>query len=301
MAPPVPATQAQSPPPDTTRVAPVPCAAKDPFRVGTQPQFGASSVPSRESLLEAIADRVPAIKLGHFDEIAAEVCPATPAELGRAVAGFAPGRHRCPPGLTLARYVILVEAGHNAKLHQAWLYSPRTGCGPAPGCSTPARSWPATALWPATPVRRREEAPDLRADRRAAAAPHRPPGRAPAAVGSRSRRPAQAPHALTALATADPRWTALAGAHDARSVPRGQPCIPPGAIPAQVAAVQPATDPHRLVGAEAPAAQLRTVPATAASRRARSAAWAATARYAASPTPGPHPPPSEGAGEPFRA
>jgi uncharacterized protein (TIGR03083 family) len=38
---------------------------------------------------------------------------------------------------------------------------------------------------------------DLRADRRAAPAPHRPPGRVAAAIGPRSRGPAQARHALT--------------------------------------------------------------------------------------------------------
>ena len=47
------------------------------------------------------------------------------------------------------------------------------------------------------PVGRRARAPDLRADRRAAPAPHRPPGGAAAAVGPRSRGPAQAPHILT--------------------------------------------------------------------------------------------------------
>ena len=76
----------------------------------------ANYFPTRESLLEAIADQVSALERGHFDEIAAEVCPATPADLGRAIAGFArdvTGAHRA---LTLARYAILVEAGHNATI-----------------------------------------------------------------------------------------------------------------------------------------------------------------------------------------
>ena len=55
---------------------------------------------------------------GHFDEIAAEVCPATPAELGRALAGFARDVTSGRRALTLARYAILVEAGHNAKIRR---------------------------------------------------------------------------------------------------------------------------------------------------------------------------------------
>jgi hypothetical protein len=47
------------------------------------------------------------------------VCPATPAELGFAIAGWvreATGGRRV---LTLSRYAILVEAGHNARIrHQ---------------------------------------------------------------------------------------------------------------------------------------------------------------------------------------
>lgn len=56
---------------------------------------------------------------GHFDEIAAEVCPVTPAELGRAIAGFAQDATGARRALTLSRYAILVEAGHNARIrHQ---------------------------------------------------------------------------------------------------------------------------------------------------------------------------------------
>jgi DNA-binding transcriptional regulator YbjK len=71
---------------------------------------------TRESLLEAIVDRVSALERGHFDEIAARVCPATPAELGRAIAGFAQDSTGARRDLTLSRYAILVEAGHNAKI-----------------------------------------------------------------------------------------------------------------------------------------------------------------------------------------
>jgi uncharacterized protein (TIGR03083 family) len=58
------------------------------------------------------------------------------------------------------------------------------------------------------PVGRRARAPDLRADRRAAAAPDRPPGRTAAAVRPGSRGPARAPHALTGVINA----TAVTGA-----------------------------------------------------------------------------------------
>src|ERR1051326_5748798 len=79
----------------------------------------ATCFPTRESLLEAIVDRVSAMERDRFDEMAAEVCPATPAELGRAIAGWvreATGGRRF---LTLSRDAILVEAGHNAKIrHQ---------------------------------------------------------------------------------------------------------------------------------------------------------------------------------------
>ena len=79
----------------------------------------ANYFPTREALFEAIVDRVSALERDHFDELAAKVCPTTPAELGRAIAGFArdgTGVHRA---LTLSRYAILVEAGNNTKVrHQ---------------------------------------------------------------------------------------------------------------------------------------------------------------------------------------
>jgi AcrR family transcriptional regulator len=74
--------------------------------------------PTREALLEAIVERVSAIERDHFDEVAVTVCPTTPVELGRAIAGWtreATGVHRA---LTLSRYAILVEAGHNAKIRR---------------------------------------------------------------------------------------------------------------------------------------------------------------------------------------
>jgi DNA-binding transcriptional regulator YbjK len=79
----------------------------------------ANCFPTREALLEGIVERVSAMERGYFDELAANVSPTTPAELGRAIAGFvrdATGVHRA---LTLSRYAILVEAGNNAKIrHQ---------------------------------------------------------------------------------------------------------------------------------------------------------------------------------------
>jgi AcrR family transcriptional regulator len=78
----------------------------------------ANYFPTREALLEAIVDQVSAIERHNFDEVAVKVSPMTPAELGRAIAGFArdaTGVHRA---LTLSRYAILVEAGHNAKIRR---------------------------------------------------------------------------------------------------------------------------------------------------------------------------------------
>jgi AcrR family transcriptional regulator len=78
----------------------------------------ANYFPTREALLEAIVERVSAIERDHFDEVAVTVCPTTPVELGRAIAGWtreATGVHRA---LTLSRYAILVEAGHNAKIRR---------------------------------------------------------------------------------------------------------------------------------------------------------------------------------------
>src|SRR5215813_6633231 len=75
----------------------------------------ANYFPTRESLLEAIAGRVSTMERAHFDEIAAQVCPASPAMLGQAIAGFARDVTGPRRALTLARYAILVEAGHNAQ------------------------------------------------------------------------------------------------------------------------------------------------------------------------------------------
>jgi AcrR family transcriptional regulator len=78
----------------------------------------ANYFPTRESLLEAIVERVSAMERGRFDELAAEVCPTTPAELGRSVAGWVREATGARRALTLSRYAILVEAGHNATIRR---------------------------------------------------------------------------------------------------------------------------------------------------------------------------------------
>jgi DNA-binding transcriptional regulator YbjK len=79
----------------------------------------ANYFPTRESLLEAIVERVSALERDRFDEAAAEVCPATPAELGRAIAGWVREAAGARRALTLSRHAILVEAGHNTRIrHQ---------------------------------------------------------------------------------------------------------------------------------------------------------------------------------------
>jgi AcrR family transcriptional regulator len=79
----------------------------------------ANYFPTRDGLLEAVVDRVSVMERARFDEIAAQVCPATPAELGRAMAGWVREATGARRALTLSRYAILVEAGHNARIrHQ---------------------------------------------------------------------------------------------------------------------------------------------------------------------------------------
>ena len=78
----------------------------------------ANYFPTREALLEAIIERVSAMERDRFDEMAANVCPMTPAELGRSVAGWVREATGARRALTLSRYAILVEAGHNAKIRR---------------------------------------------------------------------------------------------------------------------------------------------------------------------------------------
>ena len=74
--------------------------------------------PTREALLKAIAEQVSAMERDRFDEMAAKVCPMTPAELGRSVAGWVRDATGARRALTLSRYAILAEAGHNAQIRR---------------------------------------------------------------------------------------------------------------------------------------------------------------------------------------
>ena len=78
----------------------------------------ANYFPTREALLEAIVERVSAMERDRFDEMAAKVCPMTPAELGRSVAGWVREATGARRALTLSRYAILAEAGHNAQIRR---------------------------------------------------------------------------------------------------------------------------------------------------------------------------------------
>jgi AcrR family transcriptional regulator len=73
---------------------------------------------TREALLEAVVERVSARERENFEAVAHTVHPTTPAELGRVLAAAAHdavGIHR---HLTLARYAVLVEAGHNPTIRR---------------------------------------------------------------------------------------------------------------------------------------------------------------------------------------
>ena len=90
--------------------------------VDAEAGFGAGSVanyfPSREALFEAIVERFSQRERANFDDIAATVCPTSPAELGRTLAAFA--RDGAGPNrtVTLSRYALLVESANNPGLRQ---------------------------------------------------------------------------------------------------------------------------------------------------------------------------------------
>lgn len=66
---------------------------------------------TRDSLLNAVVERISAREHANWENLATTIFPVTPQELARATAAFAQeatGTHRA---LTLARYAILVEAG----------------------------------------------------------------------------------------------------------------------------------------------------------------------------------------------
>ncbi|HEV7709700.1 MAG TPA: TetR/AcrR family transcriptional regulator [Asanoa sp.] len=76
---------------------------------------------TRDALLGAVVERFAAREKANWDDLAASGTPTTPAELAAVVATVARdavGPHRT---LTLARYVILVEAAHHPALRAALL------------------------------------------------------------------------------------------------------------------------------------------------------------------------------------
>ncbi|MDG4825537.1 TetR family transcriptional regulator [Asanoa sp. WMMD1127] len=80
---------------------------------------------TRDALLGAVVERFAEREKANWDELAAHGTPATPAELTAflaAVARDAVGPHRT---LTLARYVILVEAAHQPALRAPLLAAGR--------------------------------------------------------------------------------------------------------------------------------------------------------------------------------
>jgi DNA-binding transcriptional regulator YbjK len=73
---------------------------------------------TRDALFRAIVERFAQRERANFDEVAARVCPVSPAELGRALAETArdsAGRNRA---LTLSRYALLVESANNPVLRE---------------------------------------------------------------------------------------------------------------------------------------------------------------------------------------
>ena len=78
----------------------------------------ANYFPTREALFEAIVARFSQRERANFDDIAATVCPTSPAELGRTLTAFA--RDGAGPNrtLTLSRYALLVESANNPRLRE---------------------------------------------------------------------------------------------------------------------------------------------------------------------------------------
>ena len=73
---------------------------------------------TREALLEAIVEQVVAIERDHFDEIALKAVPRSPADLARLAAGMARDATGVQRAVTLSRYAILIEAGHNPTIRR---------------------------------------------------------------------------------------------------------------------------------------------------------------------------------------
>ena len=68
---------------------------------------------TRDVLLDAVVERFAARERANWEDIAAQVCPATPQELARALTVFAQDSTGPQRTLTLARYAILVEASNH--------------------------------------------------------------------------------------------------------------------------------------------------------------------------------------------
>jgi AcrR family transcriptional regulator len=90
--------------------------------VDAEAGFGAGSTanyfPTREALFEAIVERFSQRERANFDDIAATICPTSPAELGHALAAFARDSAGPARTLTLSRYALLVESANNPGLRE---------------------------------------------------------------------------------------------------------------------------------------------------------------------------------------
>lgn len=71
---------------------------------------------TRDALLNAVVERFAARERANWEDIAAQMCPATPQELARALTVFAQDSTGPQRTLTLARYAILVEASIHPSL-----------------------------------------------------------------------------------------------------------------------------------------------------------------------------------------
>jgi len=73
---------------------------------------------TRDALLNAVVERFAARERANWEDIAARVCPTTPAELARALTAFVRDSTGPNRALMLARYAILVEAAIHPSLRE---------------------------------------------------------------------------------------------------------------------------------------------------------------------------------------
>ena len=73
---------------------------------------------TRDALLNAVVERFAARERANWEDIAARVCPTTPAELAQALTAFVRDSTGPNRTLTLARYAILVEAAIRPSLRE---------------------------------------------------------------------------------------------------------------------------------------------------------------------------------------